>query len=69
MFLSGDGGSPLVCPIPKAEEYYHQAGIVSWGIECGQEGIPGVYTNVAKFRSYIDKEMIDLGFGTRSYSF
>lgn len=30
----GDGGSPLVCPIPEKHEQYYQAGIVAWGIGC-----------------------------------
>lgn len=30
----GDGGSPLVCPIPGKHEQYYQAGIVAWGIGC-----------------------------------
>ncbi|XP_050420468.1 phenoloxidase-activating factor 2-like isoform X2 [Adelges cooleyi] len=53
----GDGGSPLMCPIPEYPDKFHQSGIVSWGIGCGQNNIPGVYTNVAKFRNWIDKQM------------
>lgn len=67
--LQGDGGSPLVCQIPGEPKFFVQAGIVAWGIECGHEGIPGVYANVAKFREWIDKEMDLLGYGTGSYSF
>lgn len=37
----GDGGSPLVCPIPGSEDKYYQAGIVAWGIGCGENQIPG----------------------------
>lgn len=36
----GDGGSPLVCPIPGKHEQYYQSGIVSWGIGC-QQSNPG----------------------------
>ncbi|XP_055622569.1 uncharacterized protein LOC129766127 [Toxorhynchites rutilus septentrionalis] len=53
----GDGGSPLVCPIPGTENRYYQAGIVAWGIGCGETGIPGVYVNVAGVRSWIDEHL------------
>ncbi len=36
------------------DDQYVQAGIVGWGIGCGQEGIPGVYTDVASQLCYID---------------
>lgn len=39
---NGDGGSPLVCPIPGQKDRYYQAGIVAWGIGCGENNIPGV---------------------------
>lgn len=66
---SGDGGSPLVCKIHGDDEFYYQAGVVSWGMDCGQENIPGVYANVAKFRNWIDQQMNHLGYGSVSYSF
>lgn len=53
----GDGGSPLVCPIPGSKTHYYQAGIVAWGIGCGEQGIPGVYGNVAVFRDWIDQQL------------
>lgn len=53
----GDGGSPLVCPIPGSPTHYYQAGIVAWGIGCGEQGIPGVYANVALFRDWIDQQL------------
>ena len=31
-----------------------QAGIVGWGVGCGQEGVPGVYTDVSDMMCYID---------------
>uniref|UniRef100_A0A1Y9HAQ2 Phenoloxidase-activating factor 2 n=1 Tax=Anopheles farauti TaxID=69004 RepID=A0A1Y9HAQ2_9DIPT len=52
----GDGGSPLVCPIPGSDNYFYQAGIVVWGIGCGEDGVPGVYANVAMFRGWIDDQ-------------
>ncbi|XP_058130290.1 phenoloxidase-activating factor 2-like [Anopheles ziemanni] len=63
----GDGGSPLVCPIAEAPEYYYQAGIVAWGIGCGEEGIPGVYGNVQYFREWIDKTLVDRSILTSDY--
>lgn len=38
----GDGGSPLVCPIPGTVNRYYQAGIVAWGIGCGEDQTPGI---------------------------
>jgi len=34
----GDCGSPLVCPIQGHSGHYYQAGIVAWGIGCGEQG-------------------------------
>merc|ERR1711936_1166765 len=39
----GDGGSPLVCPSYQDPDTYIQAGIVGWGVGCGEDGTPGVY--------------------------
>ncbi|KAJ8667214.1 hypothetical protein QAD02_008876 [Eretmocerus hayati] len=44
----GDSGGPMV--IGK-----RQAGIVSWGNGCAKEGYPGVYTEIAAYRSWIRK--------------
>lgn len=53
----GDGGSPLVCPVPGSEDRYYQAGVVAWGIGCGENNIPGVYANVGLFRDWIDEQL------------
>jgi len=49
----GDGGSPLTCRQPRGP--WFQAGIVSWGIGCGEINTPAVYANVAKASCWIDK--------------
>ncbi|CAB4056737.1 unnamed protein product [Lepeophtheirus salmonis] len=55
----GDGGGPLVCPKGDGSSYggeptYVQAGIIAWGIDCGVNGNPGVYANVADGLCFID---------------
>ena len=47
-----DGGSPLTCRQPGGP--WVQAGIVSWGIGCGENNIPAVYANVASASCWID---------------
>lgn len=64
----GDGGSPLVCPISDKPGHYYQAGIVAWGIGCGELGTPGVYANVAQFRHWIDEQVTARGFQPQSYT-
>jgi len=51
----GDGGSALVCKNTGGPWY--QAGIVSWGIGCGESSTPAVYANVAKASCWIDEEV------------
>ncbi|RLU22623.1 hypothetical protein DMN91_004901 [Ooceraea biroi] len=53
----GDGGSPLVCPLRNDPQRYVQAGIVAWGLGCGESGTPGVYANIAHSRRWIDEQM------------
>merc|ERR1719495_2173359 len=50
----GDGGGPLVCLKKDDPEHYVQVGIVAWGIGCGEENVPGVYTDVAEQACWID---------------
>lgn len=54
-FLKGDGGSPLVCPTDSGA--YEVVGLVTWGIGCANGGVPGVYTDVFHFRSWVMQEM------------
>jgi hypothetical protein len=50
----GDGGSPLVCPSTYDPNTYIQAGIVAWGVGCGEDGTPGVYADVSQATCWID---------------
>ncbi|KAK5647682.1 hypothetical protein RI129_002574 [Pyrocoelia pectoralis] len=65
----GDGGSPLVCPMADEQDRFYQAGIVSWGIDCGKENIPGVYAHVAKAMDWIDEIMTSHKFDTSVYRY
>lgn len=65
----GDGGSPLVCPIPGHPGRYQHAGIVAWGIGCGENQTPGVYANVALFRNWIDEQMSYHNLDIKTYSY
>ena len=53
----GDGGSPLVCPSKYDPDTFVQAGIVAWGIGCGEDGTPGVYAAVSEAVCWIDYAM------------
>ena len=66
--LQGDGGSPLVCPIKNDPLRYIQVGIVSWGIGCGTNDVPGVYANVAKAKRWIDDTLKSYNLDTKVYN-
>jgi len=51
---TGDGGSPLACRDPRHPEVWAQVGVVSWGVGCGQEGVPGVYADVRPHLAWIN---------------
>nr|CAD7601004.1 unnamed protein product [Timema genevievae] len=65
----GDGGSPLVCPIANNPNQYIQAGIVAWGIGCGEDKTPGVYADVAQFRFWIDEQLLYNNLDVKSYEY
>ncbi|XP_022127389.2 phenoloxidase-activating factor 2-like [Pieris rapae] len=65
----GDGGAPLVCPMPDENDRYVQNGIVSWGIGCGEKDVPSVYTDVTFLRPWIDAQMKARNFVTSFYTY
>ncbi len=52
----GDSGGPLVALLPDGKGYV-QVGIVSWGVQCGNPALPGVYGRVAPFAQWIKDTM------------
>nr|XP_021501276.1 serine protease 52-like [Meriones unguiculatus] len=54
----GDSGGGLVCNKKKGKNKstWYQLGIVSWGVGCGKENFPGVYTKVTRYLKWISEE-------------
>lgn len=52
----GDSGAPLICPVAGEKNRYILTGMASYGVKCFTE-TPGVYTNVAKYRDWIQENL------------
>ena len=46
----GDGGGPLVC---QSSQSWYLAGVVSWGVGCGEKDVPGVYMKTSSYYRWI----------------
>ncbi|XP_033151785.1 phenoloxidase-activating factor 2 [Drosophila mauritiana] len=51
------GGSALFCSLDGDPNRYEQAGIVSFGVGCGQPNVPTTFTHVSKFREWINPHL------------
>lgn len=66
----GDAGSPVVFPVPDDfQNRMYAVGMVSWGVGCGKPGVPAAYTDVGKFRNWIDDELRKEGLAMYSYDY
>ncbi|XP_037380646.1 serine protease 55 [Talpa occidentalis] len=50
----GDSGGPLAC-LSVSDRRWYQVGIISWGRSCGQKDVPGIYTLLENYSSWVKK--------------
>jgi len=52
----GDSGGPLVAKTDD-DRGYVQVGVVSWGSQCGNPVLPGIYNRLSQFHDWVSNEM------------
>lgn len=60
-----DVGSPLICTVPRQDNQFYQAGIFVWNHyvssngneDCASGTVVNLFTNLQKFKTWIDTEM------------
>ena len=56
----GDSGGPLVVTTNDGGVVQHvQVGIISWGIGCGREEFPGVYSRISRGYPWIKRQVCE----------
>ena len=63
----GDSGGPLMCR-SSSNAHWFVAGIVSWGINCAQPNLPGIYTKVSLYRDWIKNVTSSHGYSLETLS-
>jgi secreted trypsin-like serine protease len=54
----GDSGGPLVAPADNTQGYV-QVGIVSWGVQCGNPALPGIYSRISQFYDWVKDTVVN----------
>ena len=53
----GDSGGPLVAPADNPQGFV-QVGIVSWGVQCGNPALPGIYSRISQFYDWVKETVV-----------
>jgi secreted trypsin-like serine protease len=53
----GDSGGPLVAPADN-EQGWVQVGVVSWGVQCGNPALPGIYSRISQFYDWVKETVL-----------
>ncbi|XP_041988852.1 phenoloxidase-activating factor 2-like isoform X1 [Aricia agestis] len=68
----GDGGSPLVCPLPdpsRKSTRYAVYGMVAYGVSCGEKDVPGVYVDIPQVYQWVKDQMVAEGLPNTQFDY